>query len=174
MHGDGAQHSARSEVAIFPVDRVRADDADRHLAVRNTASATEPTSSLPMGPGEWVPMTTRSISRSRRKPRIWSAGRPARTTISQRSPRAHASASGSRHCDFERGCGVIVVADAGGLRLGYHQRIVGVEEDQVAPNSFACASAKAKAFSLAGVSEAKRMVEGLLHPGLSAIAMGTS
>src|SRR5215469_16211092 len=43
-----------------------------------------------------------------------------------------------------------------------------------APNSFACASAKEKALSLAGISEAKRMVEGLLQPGLNAIAMGTS
>src|ERR1700722_8031832 len=41
-----------------------------------------------------------------------------------------------------------------------------------APNSAACARAKAKAFSLAGISEAKTMVEGLLHPGLSRSAIG--
>src|ERR1035438_1236350 len=34
------------------------------------------------------------------------------------------------------------------------------------PNSAAWAKAKAKAFSLTGNSAAKRMVEGLLHPGL--------
>src|SRR5450432_1886180 len=43
-----------------------------------------------------------------------------------------------------------------------------------APNSLAWARAKAKAFSLAGISEAKRMVEGLLQPGRRAAAMGTA
>src|SRR5665213_180596 len=43
----------------------------------------------------------------------------------------------------------------------------------LALNSAACASAKAKAFSLVGISVAKRMVEGLLHLGLI-LAIGTS
>src|SRR5580692_10181312 len=43
---------------------------------------------------------------------------------------------------------------------------------RLASNSLACATAKFRAFSLAGISEAKRMVEGLLHPGLIAVAMG--
>jgi hypothetical protein len=43
-----------------------------------------------------------------------------------------------------------------------------------APNSEACASANEKAFWLAGISDVKRMVEGLLQPGLITAAMGTS
>jgi hypothetical protein len=34
--------------------------------------------------------------------------------------------------------------------------------------------AKLRAFSFAGISEAKRMVEGLFHPGFVIAAMGTS
>src|SRR5664279_2684517 len=43
-----------------------------------------------------------------------------------------------------------------------------------APNSVACANAYAKAFSFAGTSEAKRMVDGLLHPGFKRIGIQTS
>ena len=52
------------------------------VAVRNTASATEPTNNLPMGPGECVPITIRSIWRSRVKARISSAGNPGCATTS--------------------------------------------------------------------------------------------
>jgi hypothetical protein len=38
----------------------------------------------------------------------------------------------------------------------------------------ACARANEKAFSFAGISEAKRMVEGLIQPGFNTAAMGTS
>src|ERR1035438_6525415 len=43
-----------------------------------------------------------------------------------------------------------------------------------APNSAACAKATAKAFSLTGISVAKRMVDGLLQPGLMVVDIESS
>ena len=71
------------------------------------------------------------------------------------------------------GGGVVVVADAGGLRRGDDQGVIGMKEDEIGAELLGLGERKVKAFSLAGISEAKRMVEGLLQPGFM-VAMGTS
>jgi hypothetical protein len=74
---DGAQNGARGKVAEgAPSTTSRTHDATPEpwrCAARPLPPS--PPASLPMGPGECVPITMRSISRSRRKLRIWSAAR---------------------------------------------------------------------------------------------------
>ena len=75
----------------------------------------------------------RSISRSRRKARIWSAGSP--------GPHDHfALNAGVPHPLGQRlkmlhfgtgGGGIVVITDTRGLRCGHYQRVIGVKEDEI-------------------------------------------
>ena len=69
--------------------------------------------------------------------------------------------------DFSaRGGGVVVVADARGLRRSHYQRVVGVKQDEIGAEFHGLREREVEGLLVGGISEAKRMVEGLLQPGL--------
>jgi len=175
VQADRAENGARSKVAIAAVDHFGADDVNRHIGGAQTASATEPTSSLPMGPGECVPITMRSIWRSCAKARISSAGSPAapqpRNAGQLRGPLAPEAPDAAFHPAQPR---VVVVTDGGGLRRGHGQCVIDVEEDEIRTKLLGLCQSECESLLVGRISAAKRMVEGLLQPDFNKAAIRTS
>ena len=86
------------------------------------------------------------------KARIWSAANPGRTTTSQRKSRVPgAFGQGFKMMHFgARGGGVVVIADARGLRRGHHQRVIGMKQDEIRAKLLGLRQRKGKGLFIGG------------------------
>ena len=96
---EGAKDGAGGEVAEGSVDDIGADDEDRHLGGAQHGFGHRADQQLADGAGrvgahdDAVDFAFPQVSA-----RIWSAGRPGRTTISQRSPRSARARRAVQEC----------------------------------------------------------------------------
>ena len=73
-----------------------------------------------------------------------------------------------------RSGGIIIVTNARSLRCGHYQRVIGVKEDEIGAKLYGLRKCECKGLFVCGISEAKRMVEGLHQPLSITAAIGTS
>ena len=96
-------------------------------------------------------MTMRSISRSRRRPESGRRAAPAAQPFrSARPPRAPLGQRLQMLLFGARRGGIVVVADARGLRCRNHQRVIGVKEDEIRAELAGLRQRKRKGFLVGG------------------------